>query len=219
MRDKFVVENKGKRKDLNFPDDHPDYEEQRPIKITGVVLEANPTTMLCNPTNSKTDIVLIDTEDYDSIKFYSLTMITTPDNMVYFNVGQKGGGKTTRLNRLVMKETDPNVFIDHLNGNTFDNRKRNLERTDAQGNSENMSKRKNTSSLFLGVSKRKKDGKFRGRISNKGTDYERMFHIEEHAARYRDLVVLLKLPGTKYKMNYVWTPEEIILWTETLKIK
>lgn len=61
-------------------------------------------------------------------------------------------GKTQKLHRVIMGVSDPNIIIDHINGNSLDNRKVNLRITDARGNARNCRKTvSKTVSRYKGV--------------------------------------------------------------------
>jgi len=60
------------------------------------------------------------------------------------------------IHREVLNITDPNIEVDHINGNKLDNRKCNLRACSRLENSKNLTKiRTNKTSLYKGVSKHK----------------------------------------------------------------
>jgi hypothetical protein len=64
---------------------------------------------------------------------------------------ENGNFKMVRLHRLIMN--DPKGFlVDHMNGNSLDNRSANLRKATRTQNLFNTRKRENTSSRFVGVS-------------------------------------------------------------------
>ena len=73
-----------------------------------------------------------------------------PEHMVYINLYFDKTHKT-RLHRFVVGETDPEIFIDHINRDTLDNRRVNLRRSTVRFNNRNLSVRKNTPCGVLGV--------------------------------------------------------------------
>jgi hypothetical protein len=95
------------------------------------------------------------------------------DNMFYAkrNVPQERGPFRYRikaLHRIVMGVDDPNIKIDHINGNGLDCRRENLRIVSVSENTRNVerSRKTNQYSDFLGVSKNK--GKWRARINVNG---------------------------------------------------
>lgn len=73
---------------------------------------------------------LVDVEDYPLLSKYSW----------YYREGyavSKINDKETRMHRLVMRETDPEIVIDHKNRNRLDNRRSNLRRYNFLQNANN----------------------------------------------------------------------------------
>jgi hypothetical protein len=56
------------------------------------------------------------------------------------------------MHRIVMGVTDPKIFVDHINGNTLDNRKENLRLCNNTENCRNSKKSVNNTSGYKGVS-------------------------------------------------------------------
>ena len=155
-------------------------------------------------------IALIDKEDYDKIQHFNCTITGSG----YVNI-TLDGHKNTLLHRHLMNQTDPNVFIDHVNNNGYDNRKGNLRLSNHQRNGENVQKKTNTSSKYIGVSFVKAKNKWVAAVAHKTVGH---FIDEETAGRQRDLYIKKNLPQSHYKMNFEWTEEEIQEWTEKIKI-
>ena len=61
-------------------------------------------------------IVKIDKEDYDRIKYYACYI--EKNNYVAICVPE-----TKALHRVLMNETNPKIFVDHINSNPLDNTK------------------------------------------------------------------------------------------------
>lgn len=79
----------------------------------------------------------------------------------------KGIRKTTRMHRLIMN-APKNMCVDHINGNTLDNRRENLRLCSNAENSKNLKLAKNNKSGFRGVSWFSKSGKWRAVITCDG---------------------------------------------------
>lgn len=62
----------------------------------------------------------------------------------------KIGGKNQSMHRFIMHARKGDI-VDHINGNTLDNRKINLRITDVEGNSLNRKLNKNNTSGYRGV--------------------------------------------------------------------
>jgi len=95
-------------------------------------------------------------------------------------------GKRIYMHREIV-QVDVSQEIDHINGNGLDNRKANLRVCTRRQNSQNLRKRKGTSSRFKGVSWRKDKGKWQARIGNFGKRiFLGYFESESQAAKAYD---------------------------------
>lgn len=86
------------------------------------------------------------------------------------------------------------VIVDHINGNTLDNRKANLRFTNVSGNLQNQRKRtKQTTSSFKGVSWNKEKQKWQVKIKANGKHiWLGYFDLEKEAARtYNEAAIRL----------------------------
>jgi len=78
--------------------------------------------------------------------------------------------------------------------------------------------KKNATSKYIGVSYDKSQGKWKININKNKKSIFRKFHTnDEYIARERDLYILDNLKNDKYKLNFEWTPEEIIKWKNELQ--
>jgi len=82
-----------------------------------------------------------------------------------FYAQRKDGDKIIYMHREVLS-MDGSIELDHINGNTLDNRKANLRVCTSRQNSRNSRKRKGCSSRFKGVFWSKNTGKWRASIKN-----------------------------------------------------
>lgn len=64
---------------------------------------------------------------------------------------RKDRKKTVLMHRFIMGVTDPNIFVDHINGDTLDNRRSNLRLCSRSQNNRNKTAHKNSTSKYLGV--------------------------------------------------------------------
>jgi hypothetical protein len=202
--DEYIVKNNINRK-INFPENYPDYNITKTAKIdvshdvVRLVLETNPEAK-----------VLIDVEDYDKLKHYKFHL----NDNGYVITG------TSRLHRLLMGVSDPKIFIDHIDGDPLNNCKNNLRISDSQKNAQNNKKRKNTTSQYIGVSKKNNSWtcaiSWTCQSSNERKKFQKVSQNEEEAARLRDIFIMENLPDTHYKMNFSWTEEEKIQWKNKL---
>lgn len=113
--------------------------------------------------------VLIDDEDYEKItsKKWRPYKKDIPRGRIYFTYGEYNGknNDTIRLHRLIMNCTKGDgKVIDHVNGNTLDNRKCNLRFCTIGQNVTNMAKRRCNTSGYKGVTWHKQDRLWQAQI-------------------------------------------------------
>lgn len=123
--------------------------------------------------------VLIDDEDYYLIENLPWGIANKKGTIYIQHTGKE---KTVQLARLIMGEPEGKL-VDHINGNTLDNRKCNLRIADKRTNAQNMRANVNTTSKYKGVSYDKFRNKWRAniKVDNKQT-YLGRFETEEEAA-------------------------------------
>lgn len=94
------------------------------------------------------------------------------------------------MHRVVLKETDPKVFVDHINHDGLDNQKSNIRLCSSQQNSRNARKRKaNTISVYKGVSKSRKRWCAYIRINRKGIHLGNYDREEDAAQAYNEAAI------------------------------
>lgn len=207
--DTYIVENELYGKELNFPEDNAEFVAMRAIKT--VMHEIDGTEQGFLDVDAERDgkiyvhghVVLIEKADYEEFVKYNTIGLERSYPVIFPNGG---------LHRIIMREKNPTNFVDHIDSNTFDVRRRKLRVTDVVGNARNQKKRKNTSSKYIGVSK---DGKkWRMAVDD---SYLGLRESEEDAARHRDLYIINSYrPGHTWRLNFVWTEEDRAYWTEKL---
>lgn len=86
--------------------------------------------------------VLIDTEDLEriiSLSRWSLHEVSETFDYKFYVVGTNYS-KQIKLHRVVLGVNDPSILVDHINGNSLDNRKSNLRVSDSTKNNHNTIK-------------------------------------------------------------------------------
>lgn len=102
-----------------------------------------------------------------------------------FRSGYARSDKTS-MHRLIMN-APRDMEVDHINGDTLDNRRKNLRLATVKQNRMNRSKHKITSSQYKGVSWEKRSSKWRARIKlNRKFIYLGIFASEIDAANAYD---------------------------------
>jgi len=208
--DNYIINNSILGKKINFPDNHPNYLNAKHIKT--LYEPINETTIKLIISNNNHVCVTIDKDDYDKIKYYNCVV-----NNRHKYIDVIINSSRYRLHRIIMDVTDPEIFIDHINGNINDNTRNNLRLSDAIKNSRNRKKQDNTSSKYLGVHRDKRSNLWKCNVMNNGKLlFNKYFDHEIDAARYRDLCILTHFPDEHYKLNFEWTKEDKIIWKDKL---
>jgi hypothetical protein len=101
------------------------------------------------------EITMVSIEDYDTLNKHKWHIISDNRGMLYvtrtlYNPETKKY-KIVLMHRIIMQAKDGEI-VDHINRNTFDNRRCNLRITDFAGNSRNRKLPKNNTSGYKGVS-------------------------------------------------------------------
>lgn len=131
---------------------------------------------------------IIDEEDFEKVSKHKWKMHGTEH---VSTIDYSNNKKQIYLHRLIMDihYEDKNIYVDHINGNTFDNRKHNLRIVTPKENGQNRKTHKNNKTGISGVMKRKDTGKYRVTITvdrkkiNLGNfkDFEEACKIREEA--------------------------------------
>jgi hypothetical protein len=112
-----------------------------------------------------------------------------------------GRTRITRMHRDIMNPPD-NLLVDHQNSDGLDNRRQNLRLATKSQNGCNSRKRKNTSSIYIGVHLRKKQGRWEAEIThNSKKIWLGSFDNEIDAAKAHDLAAQ-KYHGEFARLNF-----------------
>lgn len=125
----------------------------------------------------------IDKEDIDKIKGIHWLLNIQNGNNVYVQCNVSG---KRHMHRVIMELEDPNLQIDHINGNGLDNRKSNLRICTKEQNAKNIRFNKRNTSGFKGVHYRKDTNNWQARIkaSSKNISLGSYLTSEEAAKAY-----------------------------------
>lgn len=205
--DETIVENNIPMKKLNFPEEHPEYNPRNEIRTLGELQKNGSIKLLIN---CDIGIPLVDKEDYELIKYYTCSV--TKDGYVVFC-----GEKRMFLHRFLMNPGDDEV-VDHLNNEKMDNRRSNLENTTIAKNNQNKAKREGGTSVYIGVALEK--NRWKMNVCKDGIAFVLSgLRDEETAARIRDIYILLNYKNENYKLNFVWTDDDIKYWEKVFNDK
>lgn len=121
---------------------------------------------------------IVDSDDFDTLSQYK--WMARKDRYGFYAAKGLYKGKIngkykvnfTHMHRFILRVDDPNLIVDHINGNTLDNRKENLRIANKKENSRNLTRIKsNNTSGYRGVMERKDcvgPNKWRARINVDG---------------------------------------------------
>lgn len=105
--------------------------------------------------------VIVDDDDIDKLSKFKWNLLIGQDGFEYAQC-HSGSGKTRRtlrMHRFIM-DADPSHFVDHINGQTLDNRKSNLRLCTKAQNMWNRKINKTNSTGYKGVKKDNRTNKF-----------------------------------------------------------
>lgn len=147
-------------------------------------------------------VTIVDDDDYDYLMQWNWHASASSGGVFYAkaNTTIEGVRKQIIMSRVIMK-TPPSLECDHINHDTLDNRKSNLRNCSRLENRRNGKARK-ASTKYLGVYRRKENGKFITTISINGRSKEiGRFHHDWAAALAYDLAAY-KYYGEFANLNF-----------------
>lgn len=108
-------------------------------------------------------VTVLDKEDLHLVSNHKWSLHNASDKNLYAISGEDG--KNNLMHRVILGITDPNIKIDHRDGDGLNNRRMNLRICTMSQNQWNVGIRQDNTSGFKGVSKHKSSGKWRARIT------------------------------------------------------
>jgi len=115
--------------------------------------------------------------------------------------------KGDKLHRIIMGVTDPNVYINHLGRNRWDNRKENLTVSDCLDNSKEKRKSSRNKTGIVGLMKRGKNNKYVGNI--KVNDICLYSSYKERDDALIDLLIMQREYGFRHNENLYYLLENV----------
>lgn len=216
--DKFIINNGIKNRRLNHPEKFSNHVSsfgktfsKEKLKYDAIDDNIGKIAVVRKIENKpiETFSVMINKDDFIKIKYYTLSI--NSNGYVQISVNNK----SMRLHRFILDVKDPAIFIDHIDGNRLDNTRINLRYSNAQLNAQNRTKKINTSSAYMGVSKN--GNKYYSTIAkNHVKIYSYCNNNEEYCARARDIHILTNMKDDHYKLNFAWTNDDLNKWKQIL---
>ena len=134
------------------------------------------------------------------IKLYTLN--NTIHRKMYAGVYQRSISKMTLLHRWILGVTDRSVTVDHINGDSLDNRRSNLRLCSLSENLMNRKLARNNTTGFKGIYQKKGASRWRAFISLNGKQrWIGYFASKEEAARAYDAKAI-ELYGPYARLNF-----------------
>lgn len=128
---------------------------------------------------------ILDKDDVEKLGDYKWRTVYKNDKPYLFTGNQKK--EKIYFHRLVMN--NPEIQVDHISGNTLDNRKENLRMVSAQDNMKNLKKKKDNTSGIRGVSFSERDQQYKVDFTyEKKRMYFKTFDTKAHAVYLRYLL-------------------------------
>lgn len=160
---------------------------------------------LKNLDNEIEGIALVSPEDFVKVNKHNWHLVVSKRKYGDQNYAQgKVDGRLTMLHQFLMgRPPAEGLVIDHKNNNGLDNQRSNLRFVSKSINNQNVQKKQNASSVYLGVSKRK--DKF---VVMQGGTHIGVFEDELEAARHYDKYIAIKYNGAG-RTNFPVPPENI----------
>lgn len=128
------------------------------------------TVMIVNSPKYGRHEIAIDTDDLPLVSRANIWRVSRDNkNGSLYVIGRMRNSETgmvrdVKLHRLVLGVTDPKLHVDHISGQTLDNRRKNLRIVTARENGQNGRKRRNNTSGHVGVTWSKSSGKWAAQI-------------------------------------------------------
>ncbi len=149
--------------------------------------------------------VTIDDDDVDKILIYKWRRqkgLRTDYAAKTIYLGDKKW-KTILMHRFILGITDPNIIIDHIDGNGLNNQKTNLRICTRGENSSNRASKQNGSSKYLGVCAIKRERIWQAHIRKNHQIYYLGRFINEKDAAIAYNNAALKLHGEFARLNVI----------------
>lgn len=151
-------------------------------------------------------VAIVDNEDFARVNAFVWTCSKSKGYRSVFRRDNLNSFKYVSLSRFIMQDyiNENELVVDHISGNTLDNRKTNLRVISKKQNSQNTASRIGSSSRYLGVSFRKDNKKWQVTLKNKKLG---CYKSERKAAMVYNIFAALKY-GKYARMNEIILSKE-----------
>ena len=147
----------------------------------------------------KVKVAEISVEDSVYPKLLQASLCRSKDGYINISID----GNPYPLGRYLKNCTDPDLKVDHRDGNIYNYLEKNLKITTALGNAQNKASLKNSSSIYVGVNFHEKSNKWRSQINiDKKSERLGLFSSEKEACIVRDLRAFeVNMLGNNFRIN------------------
>lgn len=151
----------------------------------------------------------VDDEDYEKLMKYSWNAHkhSNSDTIYYASRGVKVLGIKKvigfKMHRQIMGVIDPKISVDHINGDSLDNRRCNLRVCAHKENTRNRKKSENKSSPYKGLWWNKRSKKWQAAIRFEGKAYHLRYFIDPIEAAEAYNKAAIKYFGEYAKLNII----------------
>lgn len=129
-------------------------------------------------------VTIIDNDDYERVSKYN--WCAHKEGRGYFYAKNS----RFRLHRFILGANDPNIFVDHINGNTLDNRKCNLRLATRSENNRNVVSKRRKYKGVQSVNRKKNPYRAHIRVNYKYISLGSFKTAEEAALAYNKAAIV-----------------------------
>lgn len=149
--------------------------------------------------------ILLDKQDYLLLKDKTVCVnYAGRKTKRFYAVIVYPGRKLKKLHRVILGLTDPKQVVDHINGNSLDNRRCNLRVTDSRGNRINTRKmNRSSASKYIGVYFEAARNKWVAKLKSHGKTYFGGRYETEEGAAIGYNILALTHHGSEAYLNVV----------------
>jgi hypothetical protein len=125
----------------------------------------------------KGEEIFVDDEDYELVYKHKWCL---NNGYAVTSIPHNGKYKQLKMHRLIMGVNDPKVSVDHINGNTADNRQSNLRKCTNAENGRNRKLNKNSQSCIKGLFYDKHKNRWTAYITLNNKKYRKTFSCNKY---------------------------------------